>query len=139
ADGAITAVNEGSKRITCGELVGGRKFTVELDDKARRKPAGVWKVLGTSVPRLDMTSMATGQFEFVHNVRVAGMLHGAVVRPPAVGATLVSIDDSSVRDLAGVVKIVVTKNVVGVVAEKPWQALQAAGALRATWTDGTGL
>src|SRR5205823_6419613 len=47
--------------------------------------------------------------------------------------------DSSVRDLAGVVKIVVTKNVVGVVAEKPWQALQAAAALRATWTEGTGL
>ena len=54
------------------------------------------------------------------------MLHGRVVRPPAVGATLVSVDESSVQDLPGVVKVVVKKNFVGVVAEKPWQAIQAA-------------
>ena len=83
--------------------------------------------------------MATGQFEFVHNVRVPGMLHGRVVRPPAVGATLVSVDESSVRGMPGVVKVVVKKNFVGVVAEKPWQAIQAAGKLKATWTPGVGL
>jgi nicotinate dehydrogenase subunit B len=139
ADGVVAAVNDGSKRVSYGELVAGRKFAVELDDQARRKPASAWKVLGTPVPRVDMAAMATGQFEFVHNVHVPGMLHGAVVRPPAVGATLVSVDESSVRDLAGVVKIVAKKNFVGVVAEKPWQALQAAAKLHATWTDGAGL
>ena len=86
-----------------------------------------------------MPAMATGTFEFVHNVRVPGMLHGRVVRPPAVGATLVSVDESSVRDLPGVVKVVVKKNFVGVVAEKPWQAMQAAEKLKVTWTPGTGL
>ena len=72
----------------------------------------------------------TGQFEYVHNVRVPGMLHGRVVRPPAVGATLVSVDESSVTGMPGVVKVVVKKNFVGVVAEKPWQAIQAAGKLK---------
>ena len=67
------------------------------------------------------------------------MLHGRVVRPPAVGATLVSVDESSVKDLPGVVKVVVRKNFVGVVAEKPWQAIQAAEKLKVTWTPGTGL
>ena len=83
--------------------------------------------------------MVTGQFEYVHNVRVPGMLHGRVVRPPAVGATLASVDESSVKDQPGFVKVVVKKNFVGVVAEKPWQAIQAAGKLKVTWTPASGL
>ena len=67
------------------------------------------------------------------------MLHGRVVRPPEVGSTLVSVDESSVRDVPGLVKVVVRKNFVGVVAAKPWQAIQAADRLKATWTPGTGL
>src|SRR6185436_4100635 len=62
-----------------------------------------------------------------------------VVRPPAVGATVVNVDESSVSGLPGVVKVVVKKNLVGVVAEKPWQAIKAAEALKVTWTAGTGL
>ena len=89
------------------------------------------------MPRVDIPAMVTGQFEYVHNVRVPGMLHGRVVRPPAVGATLVSVDESSVSGMPGVVKVVVKKNFVGVVAEKPWQAIQAAGKLKATWTPGS--
>ena len=96
-------------------------------------------MLGKPVPRLDMPAMVTAQFEFVHNVRVPGMLHGRVVRPPAVGATLAAVDESSVRQVPGFVKVVVKKNFVGVVAEKPWQAIQAARALKATWTPGPGL
>ena len=72
-----------------GELVGGKKFNVPLNPTAKRKTPREWTVLGTPVPRVDMPAMATGQFEFVHNVRVPGMLHGRVVRPPAVGATVV--------------------------------------------------
>ena len=53
-------------------------------------------MLGKPIPRPDMPDMVTGQFEFVHNVRLPGMLHGRVVRPPAVGATVVSVDESSV-------------------------------------------
>ena len=51
--------------------------------------------------RVDIPAMVTGQFEFVHNVRVPGMLHGRVVRPPVVGATLVGVDESSVRGVPG--------------------------------------
>ena len=86
-----------------------------------------------------MPAMVAGQFEFVHNVRVSGMLHGRVVRPPAVGATLVSVDEESVKGMPGLIKVVVKKNFVGVVAEKPWQAIQAAGKLKVNWTPGTGL
>jgi CO/xanthine dehydrogenase Mo-binding subunit len=96
-------------------------------------------VLGKSVARLDIPDMAGGRFEFVHNVRLPGMLHGQVVRPPAVGAKLLGVDEASVRGMAGLVKVVVKKSFVGVVAEKPWQALQAASKLKVAWTEGSGL
>jgi CO/xanthine dehydrogenase Mo-binding subunit len=137
--GVISVKSDRSKRVAYGELLSGKAFNLQLDPQAKRKPAGEWKVLGQSVPRLDMVSMATGQFEFVHNVRVPGMLHGVVVRPPEAGATLTAVDENSVRGLPGFVKVVTRKNFVGVVAEKPWQARQAAQKLQVQWTPGRGL
>jgi len=136
-DGVISGGGRAS--LTYAELVGGKKFNLALNPNAKRKPASEWKILGQPVQRLDIPALATGQFEFVHNVRVPGMLHGRVVRPPEVGATLVRVDESSVSALPGFVKVVVKKNFVGVVAEKPWQATQMATALRAEWTKGSGL
>jgi CO/xanthine dehydrogenase Mo-binding subunit len=138
-DGVVSARADGSKRTTYGELIGGRKFNLAINVHAKRKNPLDWTVLGTPVPRLDAPALAAGTFEFVHNVRVPGMLHGRVVRPPEVGATLVGVDEASVKDMPGFVKVVVKKNFVGVVAQKPWQATQIAARLRAEWTKGTGL
>ena len=138
-DGVISVQGDASRWVGYGDLVGGRTFELTVSSTAKRKPADRWRVLGKPAMRVDMAAMATGQFEFVHNVRLPGMLHGRVVRPPAVGATLVGVDESSIRDLPGVVKVVVKKNFVGVVASKPWQAIQAAEKLKVTWTAGTGL
>jgi len=139
ADGIVTVRNEPSKRVSYGDLIGGRKFNHALNPKAERKPAGTWTVLGTSVPRLDMPALVTAQLEFVHNVKLPNMAYGAVVRPPEVGATLERVDETSVRTLPGFIKVVVKKDFVGVVCEKPWQALQAASRLQTTWTPGAGL
>ena len=138
-NGVIVAKADPSKKVSYGELLGGKRFDIPLNRSAKRKPAHEWTVLGKPVPRLDLPAMVTAQFEFVHNVRVPGMLHGRVVRPPSVGATLTAVDESSVRQVPGFVKLVVKNNFVGVVAEKPWQAVQAARALKATWTPGPGL
>jgi CO/xanthine dehydrogenase Mo-binding subunit len=135
-DGTIAAAGQ---RVTYGELIGGRRFTLTLSPAARRRPPNEWTVLGTSPRRVDMAAMVTGQLEYVHHVRVPGMLHGRVVRPPAVGAAVMSVDETSVRGLPGVVRVVVRKKFVGVVAEKQWQAIQAANALRVSWTRGIGL
>jgi nicotinate dehydrogenase subunit B len=143
ADGAIRVSddtgNGPAKSIGYGDLIGGKKFNLTLDAEARRKDPREWTILGKPVQRPDLPAIVTGQFEFVHNVRVPGMLHGRVVRPPTVGANVVNVDESSVRDLPGAVRVVVRKNFVGVVAEKPWQAVQAANKLKVTWTPGTGL
>ncbi|MEW5984579.1 MAG: molybdopterin cofactor-binding domain-containing protein [Acidobacteriota bacterium] len=139
SDGRVHVASEPARRVSYGELIGSGKFMMPVDGGARRRPARDWTVMGTSVPRLDIPAMVTGTFEFVHNVRLPGMVHGRVVRPPAVGATLVGVDEASVRGMPGVITVVVKKDFVGVVAEKEWQAVQAARALKASWTAGTGL
>jgi nicotinate dehydrogenase subunit B len=138
-DGVISANSDPSKKVTYGQLVGGKKFNLKLDSNAKRKSPSEWTVLGKPAPRPDLPALVTGEFEFVHNVHVPGMVHGVVVRPPAVGATVVNVDESSVQGTPGLVKVVVKKNFIGVVAEKRWQAIQAANKLKVTWTPGAGL
>ena len=133
-DGEIRSKNDASKKASYAQLVAGKKFDLKVDPGAKRKPASEWTVLGKPIGRPDMAEMATGTFEYAHNVRVPGMLHGMVVRPGAVGANLMNVDESSVSGMPGFVKVVVRKNFVGVVAEKPWQAVQIARALNVTWS-----
>jgi nicotinate dehydrogenase subunit B len=139
ADGVISAKSDPGQKLTYGQLIEGKKFELKLEPNAKRKPASEWTVLGTPAQRPDLPDLVTGKFEFVHNVRRPGMLHGRVVRPPAIGATVASVDEASVRGMPGVVKVIVKKNFVGVVAEKPWQAIQAANKLNVNWTAGAGL
>ncbi len=138
-DGAVSVRTSAARRLSYGELIGDRSFNLPLNPAAKRKPAAEWTVLGTPVPRVEIPAIVTGRFEFVHNVRVPGMLHGRVVRPPAIGATLGSVDEASVRDMPGLVRVVVRNNFVGVVAEKPWQAMQAASRLKVSWMSGVPL
>jgi CO/xanthine dehydrogenase Mo-binding subunit len=139
ANGVIRTTSGPAQEVSYGQLLAGRRFNVALSTTARRKPASEWTVLGTSVPRLELARLVTGDFEFVHNVRMPGMLHGSVVRPPSVGATLVSVDEQSIRGIPGIVKVVTRGNFVGVVAEKPWNARRAAEQLKASWKDGAAL
>jgi hypothetical protein len=86
-----------------------------------------------------MPEMVTGRLEYAHNVRVPGMVHGRVVRPPTVGATVastVSDIESSVNAIPGFIKVVVKKDFVGVVCEKQWQAVQAANQVKVQWKPG---
>jgi CO/xanthine dehydrogenase Mo-binding subunit len=138
-DGVVTLRANADRRLTYADLIGGRTFNLTLNPDVRRKPAADWTILGASVPRVEIPAMVTGRFEFVHNVRVPGMLHGRVVRPPAMGARLTAVNEQSIRDLPGIVKVVVRRDFVGVVAEKPWQAVQAAGKLDVTWVPAPAL
>jgi nicotinate dehydrogenase subunit B len=139
SDGVISVPSDGSKRVTYGQLVQGKKFSLALNPNAKRKSPSQWTVLGKPIPRPDLPDIMTGRFEFVHNVRLPGMLHGRVVRPPSMGATVASVDESSVGGMPGGVRVVVKKNFVAVVAEKPWQAIQAAAKLKVTWNPGSPL
>jgi nicotinate dehydrogenase subunit B len=133
-DGMIRAKTDASKTVTYADLVAGKKFNLRVDTSAKRKPASERTILGKPIGRPDMAAMATGTFEYVQNVQRPGMLYGMVIRPSAVGANLMNVDESSVSEMPGFVKVVVKKNFVGVVAEKPWQAIQIAKKLSVAWS-----
>jgi nicotinate dehydrogenase subunit B len=134
----IVSARDGRK-ITYAELVGAQHFNLGLNPEAKRRSPSQWTVLGKPVPSLDRPALMAGQFEFVHNIRLPGMLHGRVVRPPEVGATVAGVDESSVKQVPGFVKVVARNNFVAVVAEKQWQAQQAARELKVNWKPGPGL
>ena len=132
-------VRHQERTISYGELIGGKKFNIALNPNAKRKAPREWTILGNPIKRLDMPEMVTGRFEYAHNVRVPGMVHGRVVRPPTVGATVASTAsdiESSVNAMPGLIKVVVKKDFVGIVCEKQWQAVQAANQVKVQWKPG---
>jgi nicotinate dehydrogenase subunit B len=134
ADGIITGKT--GRQVKYEELVGNKHFNIPLSATAKRRSVAQWTVLGKPIPSLDRAALMTGQFEFLHHVRVAGMLHGRVVRPPEMGATVAYVDEQSVQNLSGVTKVVVRKDFVGVVAETQYQAVVAARRLVVRWNPG---
>jgi CO/xanthine dehydrogenase Mo-binding subunit len=128
-----------SAHVSYGQLLQGKQFTLTLNSRTVPKDPSQYTVLGTSVPRIDLAAKATGQFQYVQHVRLPGMLHGKVVRPPAIGATVLNVDRRSIANVPGSVQVVVKNNFVGVVADTEWHAIQAAKALVVTWSGGATL
>jgi len=128
----------GGGGIGFADLIGGRQFDLKLDPKAPLKDPATYALVGKPLPRPDVPAKCTGKHVYMHDFNVPNMLHARVIRPPAVGATLVSVDDSSIRDFAGA-KTVRVKDLLAVVADDEWTAVRAARALKAQWSNGTGL
>ena len=130
-----------NRSISYGELIGDETIRLELADDVQVKPADDYSIVGQSVPRVDLPAKATGELTFVHDIRVPGMLHGRVVRPPYagvdagpfVGTSLLAVDESSVRGIPGLVAVVRIGDFVGVVAEREEQAIRAAEQLKVSW------
>jgi nicotinate dehydrogenase subunit B len=124
--------------VSYGQLIQGHRFSLRVNSGAVPNNPSTWKVLGTSVPRVDIPAKAKGSFEYVQNVRVPGMLHGRVVRPPTLGAHVQNIDNSVVNGLPGSAQVVRVNDFVGVIADTEWHAIKAAAALASgiTWSAG---
>ncbi|HVZ19953.1 MAG TPA: molybdopterin cofactor-binding domain-containing protein [Vicinamibacterales bacterium] len=144
-DGVVSADSVAARTVAYGALVSegdledplkvtGQGFGLNVEGAGKPKDPSTYTVVGTPVPRDDIAPKVLGQYRYVTDVRVPGMLHGRVVRPPGVGARLQSVDDSAARALAGFVRTVVKSDFVGVVAEHEWTAIQAAKALKLSWT-----
>jgi nicotinate dehydrogenase subunit B len=128
-------------------LLAGRRVELKLALDTPLKPAALHRVIGRSAPRVDIPAKATGQAVYVHDVRLPGMLHGRVVRPPYagvdagdfVGNTLRAVDEASVGHVPGVRGVVVVRDFVGVVAEREEHAEAAMRDLRVDWKPWPGL
>lgn len=137
-DGLVRGHNQ---NISYGELIADDHIRVDLADDVSVKAVEAYKIVGQSTPRVDLPAKATGELVYVHDVRVPGMLHGRVVRPPYagvdagsfVGTSLIAVDESSVRDIPGLVAVVRIGDFVGVVTEREENAIKAAAQLKVTW------
>ncbi len=136
-DGVVRP-KDGGAGVTYGDLVGDRRLGLAVDPKAPRKDPKSYTLVGHSIPRPDVPAKVTGRHVYVHDLTLPGMLHGRVIRPPAVGATLVSVDESSIASIPRT-RVVRIASFLGVVAEREWDAVRAAQRLRAEWSAGSGL
>jgi nicotinate dehydrogenase subunit B len=130
-----------NRSVSYGELIAGEVIRLELAESVAVKAVDSYRIVGQSMPRIDLPAKATGELVYVHDVRVPGMLHGRVVRPPYagvdagafVGTSLIAVDEASVRDIPGLIAVVKIRDFVGVIAEREENAVKAATQLKVTW------
>ena len=139
SDGVISGPD--GRKVGYGELAGEADLHREATAKVAPKPPAAHKIVGKAIPRLDIPAKVTGGVAYVQDVRLPGMLHGRVVRPPRYGAKLDSFDQAAVKALPGVTAIVRDGSFLGVVAEREEQAIKARDALKksARWSGGSEL
>jgi nicotinate dehydrogenase subunit B len=130
-DGVVSGAG---RRISYGELIGDRKFNLKITGEATPKRFEDYRIVGKSIPRVDVPAKATGEFEYTQDVRVTGMVHARVVRPPTLDSKLLKVRGfPGGKRPAGLIKVVVKNNFVAVVAEREEQAIDAAQQLRVSW------
>ena len=146
ADGVVSATDDKAKRVTYAQLIGGKYFNVQLDwnkkygnplyapGKAQPKKPSEHKIVGQPIKREDVAPKVFAQEDFVTDVKVPGMVHGRMIRPAVAGSVPVKVDESSIKDIPGA-KVVWDKGFLGVVADKEWDAIQAAQKLKVEWSQ----
>jgi CO/xanthine dehydrogenase Mo-binding subunit len=143
-DGVVSVAGDAAKKVSYGQLIGGKKFNTKITatgtgfdmkvaPEVKAKDPKSYKIVGQPIKRMEIPGKLTGEHPYAHDVRIPGMLHGRVVRPPVVNTPPVNIDEDSVRSIPGFVKVVREGSFVGVVAKTEWAAIKAAEALKVTW------
>src|SRR5262249_13114970 len=138
SDAVITAKGDSQKRVTYGQLIGGKRFNVTLTGAnigattgvAKVKPVQQLKMTGQSPQRYDIPAKVDGSLKWAVDIKLPGMVHARNVKPPYVCAKLTGIDESSVKDMPGFIKVVSKGNYVAVVCEREEQAIAASRRLK---------
>jgi nicotinate dehydrogenase subunit B len=144
-DGVVTVAGNPEKKISYGELIGGKHFNVKITatgyqtamivaPEVKAKSYQNYKIVGRPIRRVDLPPKFTGEYTYTPDFRVPGMLHGRPVRPYTAVAKPLKVDQGSIAHIPGVVKVVQEGSFVGVVAETEWAAIQAAKTLKVTWS-----
>ena len=147
ANGFVFATDAPSARLSYAELARGQDLHLPLDSHVVLKSPQSGQYVGKPVARVDIPAKVRGQLTYVHDMRLPGMLHGRVVRPPYAGAdssaplgkALISVDRDSIAHLPGIVKLVVINDFIGIVAEREEQAIEAMRQLKVQWQLWAGL
>ena len=139
SDGIVRC--DDGRTVSYAELAAGQKFEMSVHADAPLKDPKDYRIVGRSVARLDIAGKVTGALTYVHDMRVPGMLHARMVRPPyrgrdageMIGKSVLAVDHESIAHIAGVVKVVVMGDLIGVVALREENAIKAARQLKVTW------
>lgn len=139
-DGTITDPATG-RHVTYWMLFGGYRFEHQITGTILPKSHQAFALVGQATPRTDLRNKVTGIASYVHDLTLPDMVHGRVVRPPAYEARLLSVDETAVQQMPGVLEIVRDGSFLAVIAEREEQAVWAAEALRekAVWENKTDL
>jgi CO/xanthine dehydrogenase Mo-binding subunit len=132
-------VSGGGHSVSYGELVGGRRLDIPFNGNAPLKKPSEYRVVGQSVPRKDMRAKADGSYTYIQHLKLPGMLHARIVRPRGqrayqAGATPLRVDENSIRHIPSA-QVLRKGNFIGVVAEREWDAVEAARQLKVVWDD----
>jgi nicotinate dehydrogenase subunit B len=131
-------VSADGRRVDYGKLAADARAGLhrEATAKVAPRPPASYRIVGQSIPRLDIPRKVTGGLAYVQDLRLPGMTFGRVCRPPSYRATLTALDAAAVRRLPGVLAVVRDGNFLGVVAQREEQAIHAREALgkAAQWT-----
>ena len=137
-DGVVRVKANPSQSLRYGELIGDG-LKLQVDPKITLKQNPEYKVIGKSIPRVDIPAKVSGEFTYIHDFRLPEMLHARVIRPDDHGARVASVDNSAARQVNGFVQTVRKGDFVAIVARNEWAAVKAAQLIRVDWTAGTGL
>jgi CO/xanthine dehydrogenase Mo-binding subunit len=130
-------ISPDGQRLRYGDLVAADLLHVQAQPKSKSKDPSTFKGIGQPIPRVDIPAKVTGGAAYVQDMRLPGMVHARIVRPPSYGAQLTDLDTSAVEKLPGVLKVVRDGNFLAVVATKQFQAIKAMAALSlaAKWKE----
>ena len=143
-DGVVSVVGDPRRRVGYGELIGGQHFHHKLEwnkqygnpllakGQATPKNPSDYTIVGQSIPQRVVADKVHGKLRYVTDVRIEGMLHARVVRPPTAGCAPLTVDESSIAGIPGA-RVVREKDLIAVVAEREWDAVRGASALKIEW------
>ena len=133
-----TVVAEDGRALAYSELAGDGLLDRDATGEVEPKGPEERRWVGTSAARTDLPAKVVGGACFVHDLVFPRMLHGRLVRPPAPGARLLSVDDAETKAAPGVCGIVRDGSFLGVLAEREELAVQASEHLAAAaeWSPG---
>jgi nicotinate dehydrogenase subunit B len=130
--GVVSVRRDPSRNVTYGELARGKRITRTLDEKAVLRKVSEFQVMGRSPRAVDAPEKVTGKAEYAGDIRRDGLLYARILRPPAHGAELASLDTDSAERLPGVT-LVRRGDLVAVLHADPEAAEKALEQIRAKW------
>ena len=139
AKGVVSVEGDSTRSVSYGALIGGKRFEAKISGSAPLKPSSHYRLVGQTVPRIDIPEKMRGTYIRVQHLRAPNMLHGRVVLPRGqrifgAGAKPLTVDESSIKAIPSA-RVVRKGDFIGVVAEREWDAVKAARALKVVWQE----